>query len=276
VDSEHVSVPVVLDVEAAAQGAIEGGGVIPRPAQYLLRFDDLCPTMDRERWERFVPLLVEFGLRPILAVVPDNRDPGLAVAKPDPGFWEQMRAMEAAGAAIGLHGFRHVCTARGRGLVPLHRETEFAGVLEEMQREWIRAGLEILRTHGLDPAIWVAPRHGFDRATLRVLRGEGIGLISDGFARKPFVRGGVTWVPQQLWGPVAKWSGLWTICIHSNTAPDSLVEELRGFLRRHSEQFTSVERAVRELRPGGLGVLERAYEMGSVLRIQVRRRMRRP
>jgi predicted deacetylase len=249
--------------------------MIPRPAQYVLRFDDLCPTMDGERWQRFVPILKEFGVRPILAVVPDNRDPGLAVAPPDPDFWAQMRAMEAAGAAIGLHGYRHVCAARGRSLVPLHSETEFAGVAEETQREWIRAGLGILRGERLSAAIWVAPRHGFDRATLRALRDEGIGLISDGFARRPFVRGGVTWVPQQLWAPAAKASGLWTICIHPNTAPDSLVEELRGFLRRYAAQFTSVDRVVRELRPRGLGLLERAFGMASLLRIQIRRKMRR-
>jgi predicted deacetylase len=175
-----------------------------KPAQYLLRLDDLCLTASRPRWQRFLELIEEFGIKPILAVVPDNRDADLELAPADAEFWARMRALEAAGATIGLHGYRHLSNGRGRSLVALHRATEFAGVAEETQREWIRAGLEILRGQGLDPRIWVAPRHGFDAHTLRALRAEGVGVLSDGFARVPFVRGGVTWIPQQLWGPVEK------------------------------------------------------------------------
>ena len=56
-------------------------------ARYLLRFDDLCPTMALDRWKRFLPLIEEFGIRPILAVVPENCDPELKVAADDPEFW---------------------------------------------------------------------------------------------------------------------------------------------------------------------------------------------
>ena len=125
--------------------------MIPAPAQYLLRFDDLCPTVSRERWRRFRSLIEEFRLRPILAIVPDNCDPELQVSPPDPAFWEQMRALEAAGATIGLHGYRHLCSSRGRSLLGLDRMSEFAGVAIETQRAWIREGLRILRGHGLNP-----------------------------------------------------------------------------------------------------------------------------
>jgi predicted deacetylase len=249
--------------------------VTARPAQYLLRFDDLCPTWARERWERFEPLLEEFGVRPILAVVPENRDEALAPAAPDVEFWETMHTMQAAGAAIGLHGFQHICTSRGRGLIPLHGETEFAGVAEATQRAWIREGLEILRGHGLNPTIWVAPRHGFDGATLRALRAEGIGVLSDGFARRPFVRDGVVWIPQQLWEPEAKASGVWTICLHANTAPDALVERLGAFLREHAEHFTTVERVMQEFELAPLSFVENAGAGAAVLRVRARRRLKR-
>jgi hypothetical protein len=249
--------------------------MIPSPAQYLLRFDDLCPVLARERWERFPPLLAEFGIRPILAAIPENCDPDLAVSAADAEFWAKMRALQASGATIGLHGFRHLCASRGHSLVPLHHETEFAGVAEERQRRWIREGLEILRARGLNPTIWVAPRHGFDRATLRVLREEGIGLLSDGFARRPFVRNGLTWIPQQLWAPEAKLRGLWTICVHPNSAPDSLVERLREFLRKHAAQFTTVERAIAELKPTPLNIAERLAAELAILEIRGRKGLKR-
>jgi Uncharacterized protein conserved in bacteria (DUF2334) len=217
-----------------------------RPAQYLLRFDDLCPAMDRARWRRFAALIARFDLKPILAVVPDNRDQELVLETDDPGFWSEMRLLEAAGAAIGLHGFQHLCRASGRSLVPLHDRTEFAGVSRELQREWIRAGKTILLLHGLHPRIWVAPRHGFDAVTLDVLREEEIELVSDGFAARPFRSGGLTWIPQQIWGPVVKESGLWTICVHANSAPDEAVNELEDFLERFAAQFTSVDQVLEE------------------------------
>jgi predicted deacetylase len=241
-----------------------------RPVQYLLRFDDLCPEHSRERWQRFVPLIAGFGIQPILAIVPDNRDPALEVTQPDPGFWAEMRRFEAAGATIGLHGLRHICNSHAKSLVPVHRVTEFAGVPEEIQCGWIREGLAILRLHGLNPIVWVAPRHGFDRATLRALRGEGIELLSDGFARRPFARGGMTWIPQQLWTPQEKASGLWTICLHANTASDASVEQLRDFLRRHAHEFTSVQRIAAELEPRPLSVLESFQASADLLRFRAR------
>ena len=240
------------------------------PAQYLLRFDDLCPTMSRARWQPYLALIEFYGVRPILAVIPDNRDPKLELDEPDPEFWAKMRGLEVAGATIGLHGYRHLCQSQGRSLVPCHRATEFAGVPEETQRQWIRTGLKILRGHGLSPRIWVAPRHGFDLVTLRVLREEGIELLSDGLARLPFVRHGMTWIPQQLWAPQQKATGLWTILIHANTPPDSLIHTLDAYLKLHSAQFTSVDQAVATLHPAPLGLRERFLEELSLLRLKQR------
>lgn len=237
-----------------------------RSTQYLLRFDDLCPTMGRVQWKRFERVLEEFAVRPILAIVPDNRDPELMREPPDPDFWKKMRAWEEAGATIALHGFRHLCAARGRGLVPVCRPTEFAGAPEELQRQWIHEGLCILRARGLNPRLWVAPRHGFDRATLRALREEGIEHLSDGLARVPFVRHGVTWIPQQLWEPVERQAGLWTICLHSNTAQAAAAEKLRAFLARHADQFTSFEQVIAETQTGSLCMSERWHEAIALLR----------
>jgi hypothetical protein len=249
--------------------------VIPEPAQYLLRFDDLCPTIARARWERFRLLIKEFDLRPILAVIPDNLDHELRLSPPDPEFWAQMRELEAAGSTIALHGFHHRCESKGESLLPLHRSSEFAGVPEETQRDWIRRGLNILREKGLSPKMWVAPRHGFDRTTLRVLRREGISLLSDGFARQPFLREGFTWIPQQLWGPVEKSAGLWTICIHSNSSHPSQEDRLREFLGQHAAQFISVDRAVAKFTPATLSLSERLYGAWQLWRYRRRNRKRR-
>jgi predicted deacetylase len=248
--------------------------MLAQPSQYLLRFDDLCPTASRAKFERFLPMIREFSIKPILAVVPDNRDPDLMVSSPNPRFWHEMRTMENAGATIALHGFQHLCRSAGKALLPVNQVTEFAGVSEVLQREWIRMSLNIMRDHGLNPRLWVAPRHGFDHSTLRALRSEGITFISDGLARAPFSRGGVTWIPQQLWEPVERKAGLWTICTHSNTADDATVERLHTFVRQHASQFTSFDRICAEYSPMTLRASERIYEAFATMHLRASSRKR--
>jgi predicted deacetylase len=239
------------------------------PAQYLIRFDDLCPTMLNARSERFLSIIARFGVAPILAVVPDNHDRELKLQTPDPNFWVRMRSLEAAGATIAMHGYRHLCASHGKSHLMLHQETEFAGVEESLQQQWIRSGLEILRGNGLSPRLFVAPRHGFDRCTLRALAREDLAVLSDGFAQRPFMRHDVLWIPQQLWEPVSKKAGLWTICIHTNTATPALENKLEAFLREHVRQFTSFDRVIAENQPSQLRWDERAGEALANLRARV-------
>lgn len=235
-------------------------------AQYLLRLDDLCPTMDRMRWSWFADLIARYELKPILAVVPENRDPELMRDRPDPEFWRTMQQMEGMGATIGLHGLRHQCSSQGRSLIPLHGQSEFAGVAYAVQREWIGAGMQILRSHWLEPRVWVAPRHGFDGATCRALRENGLEIISDGWARQPFRRHGLTWIPQQLWEPVAKTDGVWTICVHPNTATERDVDRLRGFLDRYAVQFVGVSEVLRTWVPSKRTVGDRYFHWSAAVR----------
>jgi len=230
------------------------------PARYLLRFDDLCPTMSQQPFERFLRILEQNQLRPILAVVPNNQDPGLELNDPDPNFWNRMCALQNSGATIAMHGLHHLCLSRGRSILSAHRETEFAGIPEDEQRNWIRAGLKSLRNRGLEPRLFVAPRHGFDRATLQALAKEGLPFLSDGFASRPYTRHGVCCIPQQLWAPVPKTRGLWTICIHTNTATVELEQDLAHFLSEHSHRFTGFNEVIAQGVPKALNWRERIHE----------------
>lgn len=228
-----------------------------RPPQYLIRLDDFCPTMLRDPRERFLSILARHSVSLIVAVVPDNQDPDLNRQSPDPEFWDRMRSLQAAGATIAMHGYRHLCASRGKSLLRLHRETEFAGVDSSLQQQWIRSGLAILRGHGLRPRLFVAPRHGFDRNTLHALAAEDLGILSDGFARRPFTQHGILWIPQQLWEPVTQKTGLWTICLHTNTASAGLEERLETFFAEHVGHLTSFDQMIADNLPSRLGWNER-------------------
>ena len=46
---------------------------------YLIRFDDICPTMNWVIWTEIDEILTTEGIKPILAVIPDNRNPVLFI-----------------------------------------------------------------------------------------------------------------------------------------------------------------------------------------------------
>jgi predicted deacetylase len=209
--------------------------------EYLLRFDDFCPTMNHGKWVKLAGLLDQYSIKPIVAIVPDNQDPSLKVATADTSFWNRMNELQASGYIIALHGYQHVCQVHGNSIVPLHSLTEFAGASEAEQRCKLESGIRILESHGLTAKVWVAPRHGFDHTTVKVLRQLGIQTISDGFARYPFRHDGVLWIPQQLWDITEMGAGVWTVCYHPNTLTDRSFEQLRNFLQAHHREFTTVE-----------------------------------
>jgi hypothetical protein len=74
---------------------------------------------------------------------------------------------------------------------------------------------------------------------------------------------------------VEKSKGLWTICVHTNTARALLVDQLGEFLRRHAAQFTSVDRVLAELKPGKLSLGERLYESVAMWRVRASRSNKR-
>jgi hypothetical protein len=83
------------------------------------------------------------------------------------------------------------------------------------------------------------------------------------------------WIPQQLWAPLEKREGLWTICLHTNTAPDALVRQMEAFLRQHAAQFTSVDRVLAEIPLNGLSLNESLHETAALLRFRSKQSLKR-
>jgi predicted deacetylase len=226
-------------------------------ASYILRLDDACPTMDGGRWKQVEGVLARHGVKPIVAIVPENADPDLMRCPPDPSFWEQAKSWAQSGWTIALHGYRHQLRSVRGGLVPVGRKGEFTGLPWAEQRHRVREGMKILEGKGLHPQVWVAPAHGFDLATLQALREEtDIRTISDGFSFRAYDRLGFTWLPQQLWKPREMASGLWTICLHPNNVDAAALAGLEGFLAAHPDSFPlPLEAAARAVPFGAPDVL---------------------
>lgn len=224
-------------------------------ARYLVRFDDVCPGMNWGAFDEVERILDAHRVKPMLAVVPANVDPGLNVHAPSEAFWERVRGWQAKGWAIGLHGYQHRYVTADAGIVGINARSEFAGLPAAEQEDKLRRGLAIFAGEGVRADVWIAPAHSFDRTTLEILRRLGVDAVSDGFFLSPHRdRDGMLWVPQQLWGFKPRAFGVWTVCNHVN---DWGAGELRRFeadIAAYAPRITSLrEIAAAPVRGKALG-----------------------
>ena len=192
-------------------------------AKYLIRLEDASDVMDRRKWGLIEQLLDRHGIKPIVAVVPDNRDTDLAFDSPDDAFWDKVRQWQAKGWAVAMHGHTHVMhPTEGKLLVPYYKRSEFAGLDYAAQSAKIRMAWGRFVAQRVTPVAWVGPAHSFDRLTLEAIRNEtSIRVLSDAIAWNTYYEHGFHWIPQQLWRLTAREFGLWTVCLHPNQMRES-------------------------------------------------------
>jgi predicted deacetylase len=214
-------------------------------AKYLVRFDDLCPTMNWETWAAIEKILIESGVKPILAVVPDNQDAHLQVAPAHPQFWQEVRRWQNQGWTIGLHGYQHRYVTAEAGIIGLNNYSEFAGLPPEEQEAKLQNGLEIFRREGVNAEVWIAPAHSFDAETVGALKKSGVHFINDGFFIFPRVDAhGILWVPQQLWGFRPAPLGVWTVCFHHNEWSPEDLANFRNDIKNYKNTITSFNEVI--------------------------------
>lgn len=167
----------------------------------LIRFDDICPTMDWEQWSRAEEILNTYGVKPLIGVIPDCKDPELQIDDPRPDFWEWVKQKQIDGYGIAMHGYTHVYDNHCRGCINNGFNTEFAGHTYKTQLEKISKGKEILESHGIYTDVFFAPSHSYDYNTLKALSACGFKYVSDGKSLKPIIRYGIKCLPTRDGSP---------------------------------------------------------------------------
>jgi hypothetical protein len=210
--------------------------------QYLIRLDDLCPTNDLQKWERFFKLFDRYEIKPIIAVIPDNQDPKLnACGSFNPDYWQMVRQLQNKGYTIGMHGFEHRYQNKNSGLFKLNKRSEFAGLALHTQEAKIKAAVKIFKRENVQASLFIAPAHTFDTNTLIALvRNSEIQTISDGLLKSPYTRLGFRWIPVQLPEATVKANNTWTFNYHPETCSDEAFYKLEEFIAKYHTRFVSI------------------------------------
>ncbi len=189
-------------------------------AKYIFRLDDACEYSDLKKWKLIEKIFDKNNIKPIVAVIPNNKDYSLHYSKFNNNFWSKVKSWEDKGWTIALHGYNHIYhkVKRTNQLFPYYDRSEFTGLSIQAQKTKIKKALAIFKSNGIYPKIWVAPSHCFDYTTMDALKQEtNINMISDGISFYPYFSKGFHFIPQQIWKLKYKLFGLWTVCLHPDT-----------------------------------------------------------
>lgn len=212
-----------------------------------IRMDDITPDMDWEKFLRFKALCDQYQVRPLIGVVPDNRDACLHITEPEAApindFWNYLKQLERDGWCIAQHGVTHIYTTRRMGCFPLNRLSEFAGIAYGKQYEALKRGRDILREHGIRTDMFMAPAHSFDRNTIRALKKLGFRRMTDGFGDRPYLRQGMIFYPisyrqESVLADRTK-KGYTTFVVHTNTMNDRDFERYEQLFAAHRDRLLS-------------------------------------
>lgn len=230
--------------------------------QYLIRLDDLCHNSNLHKWQRFFDLFDRFEIKPIIAVIPANKDPKLrASGSYNPNFWSLVRKLQSQGYIIGMHGYNHVYSSNDPGLFRFNKRAEFAGMPLDVQQQKLAFAEKIFDEEGVFPRVFIAPAHSLDHQTLTALKKvTGVRTISDGLLTHPYKRLGFNWIPVQLNEVAPKKKGTWTFNYHPETCSDEAFHRLAAFIRMHRTQFAGIE----ELNYKPYRIMERLQENYSI------------
>ena len=201
----------------------------------LLRFDDICPTMNWKQWNKAKSLLDSIGATALLGVIPNNQDPDLLINEPREDFWEYIKQLQQQGYTIAMHGYQHVFDINASGLSTPKKHSEFAGHTYEEQNRRICEGKRILKEHGIETDVFFAPAHSYDDNTLKALAANGFKYVSDGKSQKPYKRHGIICFPEYTGGLPS--------------------------LKNEGDYYTAVLHAHEWVRPGGERTWERLKEL---------------
>ncbi|MCR5798944.1 MAG: DUF2334 domain-containing protein [Lachnospiraceae bacterium] len=197
----------------------------------LFRLDDIAPGMVRTNLDRLKTIFDKYDIKPLLGVVPDNKDPGLVKdEKDEENFWKNIKKLEEEGWPIAMHGSEHVYCTEDSGLLRANPFSEFAGLSFEAQKEKLVKGRNALEKHDIKPVYFMAPGHTFDENTLKALHETGFTYVTDGYTAEPYRREDLLFIPCTL-GEAQTPKGTDTVCIHLNNWKDEDFERLEDFLK---------------------------------------------
>ena len=212
----------------------------------LIRLDDIAENMNWNLMEKTEILFEKYKIKPVLGVIPENKDKTLLYYPKKDGFWDRVRDWRNKGWEIAMHGYTHVYDKKCdyKDYFNYGGGSEFFGHSLEVQTTKIRNGLNKFNNEKIKIRTFFAPNHTYDENTFIALKNCGINEIIDGYGFLPYTKNSIKFVPQLFYKLLVLPFGIQTTQIHLNYWDQKDFDNFEKFVQKNSNKIITYDQAL--------------------------------
>ena len=209
----------------------------------LIRMDDIAESMNWELMDKCEYLFDKYKIKPLLGVIPANKDPELLKFKKNEKFWEKVNSWNEKGWEITMHGCHHLYTQKSdkKDIFNYGGNSEFYGLDYSSQLNKIKRGLEEFNKRKIKIRSFFAPNHIYDLNTLKALKDSNIKIIIDGYGLFPFYKNEILFIPQLFYKEIFLPFGIQSTQIHINEWNDDVFKNFESFIEKNQKNIINLD-----------------------------------
>ena len=220
----------------------------------LIRMDDISENMNWALMDKCEKLFDKFKIKPLLGIIPINKDPELLKFPKNGRFWERVESWKNKGWEITMHGCNHLYTQKSdkNDIFNYGGNSEFYGLDYSTQLNKIKTGLEEFKKREIKVRSFFAPNHIYDSNTLKALKDSDIKIIIDGYGLFPYYKNEILFVPQLFYKEIFLPFGIQSTQMHINEWNDEAYKNFEIFVEKNYSKILNLNNIIEIANPNPL------------------------
>ena len=212
----------------------------------LIRLDDIAENMNWDLMQKLELLFEKYEIKPVLGVIPENKDNELLAYPKKDNFWDQVKIWRNKGWEIAMHGYTHVYdkTCQNDDYFNYGGGSEFSGHSLEIQMLRIKNGLKKFDDEKIKIRTFFAPNHTYDKNTFIALKSSGINEVVDGYGLMPYIENDIKFIPQLFYKVFLLPFGIQSTQIHLNKWDQKDFDNFKNFIEKNTKKIITYDQAI--------------------------------
>lgn len=215
----------------------------------IIRLDDITENMNWHFMDKCELLFDKYNIKPLLGVIPNNKDSDLLLYPKKENFWEHVRKWSDKGWEISMHGNTHVyeTNTNKKDFFGYGGRSEFFGQDYNIQKSKIEIGLKKFKDEKINIRSFFAPNHTYDLNTLRALKDCKLAYVIDGYGLMPYGNDGLTFIPQLFYKEILLPFGIQSTQVHLNYWKDKDFDKFEKFISDNYKKIVPFDYALTKI-----------------------------
>jgi len=216
----------------------------------LIRLDDIAENMNWDLMKKSELLFEKYEIKPVLGVIPKNKDNELLSYPKKDDFWEQVRVWKNKGWEIAMHGYTHIydqMCKKSDDYFNYGGGSEFTGHSLETQTSRIKKGLKKFEDEKIKIRTFFAPNQTYDKNTFIALKNCGIKEVIDGYGIMPYIENDIKFIPQLFNKVMLLPFGIQSTKLHLNLWKQKDLDDFEKFITKNLNKIITYDQALEKI-----------------------------